>query len=389
MNALGTVAKKLLEFIGASTDSSAAFDGITGAWSARHWQDLLNMAMHNGVTSYVHAGLSVMPEQGAESEAVLIHLRERALRNAYRNLALRAELVRLVRAFDEAGIAVIPIKGPVLADRYYRHPSLREFGDLDLLVSESDRDRAWQLLLRLNYHSPYQNKDLQNRYHVVFSHRESEEVVELHWRIAGPQFGCYYRGGFLWEGAQRVPYLGASVLQPTIEANLLYLAIHAYKHDWARLQWLLDFPEVLASPGGVDWDALDRIARAQHAHRLLRATLQLVQLLFPDQPGVPAGHALAVPILSKRQIRWVMRLLAGPATDAETLRNFYALRVAMADSRQDQLRLVVDSLKPSDRDKELLRLPVAFSSFSIVLRPFRLAARLVRGRSRESERRKP
>jgi hypothetical protein len=378
-----------LEIIGASAHVAAEFDGVAGAWSVSHWRALLDMAMYNGVTSYVHAGLSVQSEPGAENEAVLRYLRERAFRSTYRNLALRAELVRLLRAFEDEGIAVIPIKGPLLADRYYRQPALREFGDLDLLVSEADRERAWQLLLRLNYHSPYQNSHLQNRYHVVFRHRDSEEVVELHWRIAGPQFGVYYRGGFLWEGAHRVLYLGTNVLQPTIEANLLYLAIHAYKHDWARLQWLLDFPELLASAEGVDWNVLDRLAREQHAHRLLRATLQLVQHFFPDQSGVPAGHALATPALGKSQIRRVVRLLAGPVSDTETLRNFYALRVAMADSAMDRLRLVLDSLKPSDRDQELLRLPPALRPFSIFLRPIRLASRMLLGRSREAERRQP
>ncbi len=386
---MSAVAHKLFAIVGASTDAAAEFDGVAGAWSDSQWRALLNMAMYNGVTSYEHAGLTGQPELGIENQAVLSHLRERAFRSTYRNLALRAELVRLLRAFEDEGIAVISIKGPLLADRYYRQPALREFGDLDLLVSEADRDRAWQLLLRLNYHSPYQNTDLQNRYHVVFCHRDSEEVVELHWRIAGPQFGCYYRGGFLWEGARRVPYLGTSVLQPTIEANLLYLAIHAYKHDWARLQWLLDFPELLASAEGVDWDALDRLAREQHAHRLLRATLQLVAHFFPGQSGVPQGHALAAPALSKKQIRRVVRLLAGPASDADTLQNFYALRVAMADSIRDQWRLILDTLKPSDRDKELLRLPAALRPFSIILRPFRLAARLLRRRSREAERRQP
>ncbi len=386
---MNAVAHKLFALVGARADVVAAVDGASSEVAVTDWPSLIDMARYNGVTSYVHAGLSAEPQAAATERAVLGQLRERAFRCSFRNLALRGELVRLLRAFADEGIPVIPIKGPLLADRYYRQPALREFGDLDLLVREADRDRAWQLLLRLNYHSPYENRDLQHRYHVVFSNRDSEEIVELHWRIAGPQFGRYYQGDFLWDGARTIRYRGIEVLQPTIEANLLYLAIHAYKHDWARLQWLLDFPELMASREGVDFDALDRLAREQHAHRLLRATLQLVRHFFPDQPSAPAGHALTAPALGKAQIQRILRLLVRAASDAETMRNFYALRVALADTRADQVRLIMDSLKPSDRDHELLGLPAALRPLSIVLRPLRLAGRILLGRSREAERRQP
>ncbi len=355
---------------------------------AGDWSGLLRLAVQNGVASYMHAFVGQLSQRDDAAQAMFERLRGRAQRSTYRSLAMRAELVRILRAFEQADIKVLPLKGPYLADRYYATPGLREFGDLDLLVGEADRDRAWQLLLQIGYHSPYENHDLDNRYHIVFRHKESDELVELHWRIAGRQFGRYYRGGFLWAGATQRPYRGGvSVREPRVESTLLYLAIHAYKHDWCRLQWLLDFPEVIRSAPELDWDRLNALALEQHAHRLLRATLQLVRGLFPQAPNAPEGHALARPALSKSQSRRVGALMLGDASDAQKLRNFYALRVAMAETWVDKLRLIVDSLRPSDRDHEFLPLPPLLRPFRFIVRPLRLLGRIVTGRSRDAERR--
>ena len=49
-----------------------------------------------------------------------------------------AELVRLVRRFEGAGIRVLPLKGSVLAVQAYEKLELRHAVDLDLLMAEED-----------------------------------------------------------------------------------------------------------------------------------------------------------------------------------------------------------------------------------------------------------
>ncbi len=382
------IASRLFVIVAASGDIASVPRDEPKPWSTKDWAQLLQLAVNNGVASYLHAYISQQRGQGESAEVLFAQLRERAHLSTYRSLALRAELVRVLKVFRAEGIAVIPLKGPYMADRYYAQPSLREFGDLDLLVDEADRDRAWQLLLENGYHSPYQNHDLEHRYHVVFKHKQTDEMVELHWRIAGPQFGPYYRGGFLWDGAtERVYRSGLAVLEPRVEANLLYLAIHAYKHDWSRLQWLLDFPEMIGRASDLDWDRLDALAHQQHAHKILRATLQLVRNLFPEAPNAPQTHPLSRPALSPAQLRRIGRLLLSHSSDAQRLGNFYALRVAMAETSKDKLRLIVDSLRPSDRDHEFLPLPPLLRPFRFMVRPLRLVGRMILGRSRDEERR--
>ncbi|MCB1633371.1 MAG: nucleotidyltransferase family protein [Xanthomonadales bacterium] len=381
---LPAIGGQLVRICGGS-GPALGFDQIGRPLSDTEWERLLRMAVANGVTSHVHAWLVANDDQGPVGANLRDRLRARARASSLRSLALRAELLRILCAFCQSGIDAMPLKGPVLADTYHRRPELREFGDLDILVRAGDLHRAWQLLLNLNYHSPYQNHTLEDRYHIVFRHCDTDEIVELHWRVAGPHFGRYYSGDFLWSDATERSYRNRiRTWMPTTEATLLYLAIHAYKHNWERLNWLLDIPEVLRAPG-LDWDSLEQLAIEQGAYRLLRATLQLSWMLFPDCPRPRDGHGLHNRALDQAQLRRIRRLILRPALDRERMGDFFALRVANADCRKDQLRLLLHSSRPSDRDTDTLGRNPWLRPMAALFRPIRLLTRALTGRSRSTE----
>ena len=69
------------------------------------------------------------------------------LRTRYEAQAAQArrhaeELVRILPPFEDHEIPALPYKGPALAQRLYGDLSLREFGDLDLMILERDVPRA-------------------------------------------------------------------------------------------------------------------------------------------------------------------------------------------------------------------------------------------------------
>ena len=69
-------------------------------------------------------------------------LRARFFRAAARVALLTQTLQSVGDALGSRGIAWAPIKGGDLAFRAYEHPEDRDFGDLDVLVAEHDRERA-------------------------------------------------------------------------------------------------------------------------------------------------------------------------------------------------------------------------------------------------------
>src|SRR5205085_1153465 len=74
--------------------------------------------------------------------------------NAARAIQLTDALFDLLDRFAKAHIQAIPFKGPTLAATAYGDLSLRQAGDLDLLVHRSDIVRAADLLEALG-HRPF------------------------------------------------------------------------------------------------------------------------------------------------------------------------------------------------------------------------------------------
>src|SRR3954452_19583469 len=67
------------------------------------------------------------------------------------DLRLEQLLCEVVTVLDESSIGYRALKGPVLAHTVYRDPSLRSFGDVDVLVSDADFDRAIEAMRVLGF----------------------------------------------------------------------------------------------------------------------------------------------------------------------------------------------------------------------------------------------
>src|SRR6266542_3108756 len=79
----------------------------------------------------------------------------RAQRRLYatmvRNAILADDLLRVLAAFRQAGVAAIPVKGIVLAETLYGGLALRSLGDLDVLVRPDDLPAARRSLAALGF----------------------------------------------------------------------------------------------------------------------------------------------------------------------------------------------------------------------------------------------
>lgn len=69
----------------------------------------------------------------------------------YRNLRIYNELSKVLKAFTDAGIDVIVLKGAVLAETVYKNVGLRVIGDVDMLVKKDDLSIAKKELALLGY----------------------------------------------------------------------------------------------------------------------------------------------------------------------------------------------------------------------------------------------
>jgi hypothetical protein len=156
------------------------------------WEMLLATANMNRCTPlwYVrlreHGLLDRVPEDLRE------YLAQLHAANVERNGRIRAELVQIVRWFNEAQIPVLLLKGAAtFVDDLYKDPGARLMQDLDLLVPEREVFRAKRLLMARGYvedgPDDLEVKDgrIVSRGHHLTSleHAGSPVKIELHYRV--------------------------------------------------------------------------------------------------------------------------------------------------------------------------------------------------------------
>src|ERR1051325_2480634 len=77
---------------------------------------------------------------------ILDALKQSFIKNSQMGLYLFSELRRLLRLFEDQGIAAAVFKGPVLAAAAYGDIGLRQTGDIDILIEPGAFAAAKQLL---------------------------------------------------------------------------------------------------------------------------------------------------------------------------------------------------------------------------------------------------
>jgi hypothetical protein len=93
------------------------------------------------LTAYESGNLVLSDEQVRD---LLVHHRSAMVLA----LSIERRLLRLVGVFGAAGVRVVVLKGTAVAHGVYADPTMRPFGDLDLLVSRSGWRAACELLRR-------------------------------------------------------------------------------------------------------------------------------------------------------------------------------------------------------------------------------------------------
>ena len=253
------------------------------------WDYLYRAAQRHGLLPLLHShlhGLAAVPADFRQ------RLQTHARANAVHNLQLGGELLQLLQLFDAHALPALPFKGPTLAALAYGNLALREFGDLDLLMPQSQLPRAKALLLERGYRvayplSPRQETAYLRTIRQLPLLRDDGCVVELHTALTPRAFRFPLETAGLWRRRGAVPVLGRPVPAPAAEDLLLILCMHGAKHRWVNLGWVCDVAELLRACPAIDWRAVLRRARQVRGRRLLLLGLDLARRLLGT--ALPAG----------------------------------------------------------------------------------------------------
>ncbi|HEY8228306.1 MAG TPA: nucleotidyltransferase family protein [Pyrinomonadaceae bacterium] len=337
------------------------------------------------VTAQAHGLLPLFQKHltTAASEMIpghfLSQLKRASVANSQNVLHLIGKQLRIYKLFKENGIPVAIFKGPLLAWIAYGEISLRQAGDIDVLISRQHFNQAITLLESLGYQmtpklTPAQlASHFANHCEIQFMRDDWFTILDLHWDLKPPSFVFKLSADDVMARLQSVSLAGTQVETFGPEDLVLYQAMHGAKHLWRRLEWITSMAESLRAMPEVNWDTI--VARAESAHgtRIVGLGLRLVEQFSNLQ--LPSGVLAALDFggamrQMATRIREQIFSTSGPADSTDT--NLYNLRVM--DRKRDAMLAALHALfVPTLADWQALALPAPLHPLYYAFRPLRLS----------------
>lgn len=194
----------------------------------------LRLARAHGVTPLLDERFSNRDLDDAWPASIRVACHEDALGRAMQELALRAELTRVLAALGAAGVRPLILKGTALAYGVYPRPALRMRGDTDLLVPPAAAGTVAVLLEELGYRrAPHSNGEAVSC-QATWSRTDAIGAghdLDVHWRPSNSQVlarELSYED--LATRAVEVPALGPDAWTLDSADTLMYACMHRAGH---------------------------------------------------------------------------------------------------------------------------------------------------------------
>jgi hypothetical protein len=342
------------------------------------WNYLCNTAIAHGVLPLLTKHLSEGHRSIIPGE-VMARFSAHALRNARDAQMLTERLLHISEVFAQNQIVTAAFKGPVLAEVAYGDITLRQCGDIDLLIDGRQFTEAKALLESVGYQMmPALTKSQEHSHRsfhceVEFVRQDSSPVLDLHWALTPKSFVFNLTSMDIMSRLQRVRLMNNDVLTFGLEDLVIYLSMHGSKHLWWRLEWIGSLAEVIRS-SSLDWGVVVARASASNCKRILALGLRLAQLISGE---VVPEHVFASIDGDGRMARIAKHFYANlflrePCEPESSETNLYNLQVM--DRKRDALTSIARALiVPTLSDWEALTLPPSLHSLYYAYRPLRLS----------------
>lgn len=320
--------------------------------------------LHKNLTS---AAADLVPVQ------VLARLKRESVANSQSVLFLIAKQLKVYRLLKDNGIRTAIFKGAVLAQMAYGEVSLRQAGDIDVLISRRDFARARTLLESLGYEMSPRLTDAQLASHVAhhceipFMRDDWFTVVDLHWGLAPRSFVFGVEADDVMSRLQTVAFAGTTIETFCDEDMVLYQSMHGAKHLWHRLEWITSLAELIRV-SKIDWTLLVQRAADAHATRMLALGLGLVEafsdVAIPPRALTIEGKHMATQIKDE--------IFSVSHKNVSTETNLYNFKIM--DRKRDAIVSALRALfVPTLPDWQALALPAPLHSLYYAFRPLRLS----------------
>ncbi|MEL6578228.1 MAG: nucleotidyltransferase family protein [Cyanobacteria bacterium J06621_12] len=325
---------------------------------------------------YFHLAQIARAEPKAVPPDVLSRLRDYAQAIARSNLLFVRELITLTKLFASHDIAAIPYKGLVLAADLYGDLALRQFVDLDFLVSRTEYTQAQDLLSTQGYYAPPQN---QVDWECSFAHPQRKIGVDLHQGITPAYFPFYIDFPGLWQRLKPVSISGITVNSFSPEDLLIILCVQLAKDSQWTAEVLLkvcDLAELLRAYPDLNWSLINKQSAKLGTKRILLFGLgvaaQLLQAQIPEQIQRQIQKDAIVTTSVNQVCSEFFQRSEQSFRDRTYVERPYLIKLARERWQDKVSYLITTIISPNQEDLAFVSLPPQLSFLYYFLRPVRL-----------------
>ena len=343
------------------------------------WERLLALSLEQCVLPAVHAALAPAADSIPAQAWQRIH--NVFMSVTARNVARTAELTRLVGRLQERGIAVMALRGPVLAEELYGDTAMRQFEDLDLLVKRTDAIAAMRALEAEGFRPQEAFSGRQEEALVRFRternyYRGAERLwVDLHWELLPAPFAVERDPGVLWVRAQTVTVQGAAIKTLSGEDSFLFLCVHGAKHGWDKAGRAADVAAWLRKNPRADWTSILERAGKAGKRRAVQVAVGLANRLL----GAPVPEAARGDQAVERLVDEAIARLEGRERGKGRQRGDWAFALGVLERVRDKAVFVCGLLAPTGSEIRVLALPRPLSFVYYPVRWLRLVWKYTAG----------
>lgn len=260
------------------------------------WEALIRISSMHGTIGLLYRNIVALGLEASVPEGIMSRMKETYFAIAAYGMRQLAEFRLFGEAMNEAGVAIMILKGAYLAESLYRDPGLRPLSDIDIIVHEEDWPRIYPVLKEEGF-SSLENKDFEApppklarfdvQSHLQFA-KDGGACLEFQFDLYTIGLGMVDIDG-VWRRAVDAEVNGVPVKVPGPEDNLLHMVVHANRHGCSRLKWLVDIAETLSNNMALDWNLIVEIARREKIDACVYLTLKHVEEVFGERLVNPAA----------------------------------------------------------------------------------------------------
>ncbi|MEO7572230.1 MAG: nucleotidyltransferase family protein [Acidimicrobiales bacterium] len=253
---------------------------------------------------------------------------DRAVEVAGWCVRLERHLLAVHDLFDAHDLPHRFVKGPSVAHRFYPHPGLRTFVDIDVLVPSDRLDDAEGALLGAGHqrNQPDPHPGFSRRYAKSVTLRAGDGVeVDVHRVLADGPFGLRTRPEVVWDRPAADFALGGRAV-PTLDpvAALVHACVNAVaSYDRVTLASLRDVAQIAQVVADRASQVVE-LATAMEVGACVAEAFDLASRELPWSPPASLSGVTALPI-SVRERQWLDSYRRRPSDLRRTLLGMQAL----------------------------------------------------------------